>query len=160
MVRIAGTEVPLENFVGGEFRAGAGPEFEVIDPATGESIASVASVSPDQLDDAVDAAAAAFPAWSAVSPAERSTALLAMAQAIEDNEAAFSSLESLNVGKPISGVPEEIGIRGRQPALLRRRGPHARRPGRPASTWPATRRCSGATPSGWSGRSRPGTTRS
>ena len=110
MVRIAGTEVPLENFVGGEFRAGAGPEFEVIDPATGESIASVGSVSPDQLDDAVEAAAAAFPAWSGVSPAERSTALLAMAQAIEDNEAAFSSLESLNVGKPISGVPEEIGF--------------------------------------------------
>jgi len=110
MARIAGTEVPLENFIGGEFRAGAGPEFEVIDPATGQSIASVGSVSPDQLDAAVDAAAAAFPAWSGVSPAERSAALLAMAQAIENNEAAFSSLESLNVGKPISGVPEEIGF--------------------------------------------------
>jgi 1-pyrroline dehydrogenase len=110
MARIAGTEVRLENFIGGEFRAGAGPAIEVIDPATGEGIASVASVGPEQLDAAVDAAAAAFPAWSGTSPAERATALLAMAQAIEDHEAAFSSLESLNVGKPISGVPEEIGF--------------------------------------------------
>ena len=160
MVRIAGTEVPLENFVGGEFRAGAGPEFEMIDPATGESIASVASVSPDQLDDAVDAAAAAFPAWSGVSPAERSTALLAMAQAIEDNEAAFSSLESLNVGKPISGVPEEIGFAVDNLRFFAGGGPHARRPRRRGSTSPATPRCCGATPSGWSHRSPPGTTRS
>jgi betaine-aldehyde dehydrogenase/aminobutyraldehyde dehydrogenase len=110
MARIAGTEVPLENFIGGEFRAGDGTTWEVIDPATGEGIASVNAVSPDQLDAAVAAATSAFPAWSGTSPAERATALFAMAQAIEENEAAFSSLESLNVGKPISGVPEEIGF--------------------------------------------------
>jgi len=110
MARIAGTEVPLESFIGGEFQAGTDDPFEVIDPATGEMIAAVAAVGPAQLDAAVAAASGAFAAWSGLSPAERSTALLAVAQAIEDNEAALSSLESLNVGKPISGVPEEIGF--------------------------------------------------
>ncbi|HXQ18534.1 MAG TPA: gamma-aminobutyraldehyde dehydrogenase [Acidimicrobiales bacterium] len=110
MARVAGTEVPLENFIGGAFSAGGGSSWAVIDPATGEPIASVASVSPAELDAAVAAAAGAFPAWSATSPGERAAALLSIAQVIEDNEPVFSALESRNVGKPISGVPDEIGF--------------------------------------------------
>jgi 1-pyrroline dehydrogenase len=110
MARIASTEVPLENFIDGEFCSGHGSTWEVVDPATGDAVATVGAVSPDELDTAVGAAAAAFPAWSATAPAERAAALLAMAQAVEDNEPALSSLESLNVGKPIGGVPEEIAF--------------------------------------------------
>src|SRR5580692_2558132 len=110
MTTVAGVDVTLGNFIGGAFVPGGGEAHAVIDPATTEVLAEVASSSPAEVDAAVTAARGAFDTWAGISPAERSAAILAIAQIIEDNADELSTLESVNVGKPISALPEEIGF--------------------------------------------------
>ncbi len=110
MTTVAGVDVTLGNFIGGSFRPGGGQSHAVIDPATTEVMAEVPASTPADLDAAVAAAAGAFSGWAGTSPAERSAALLTIAQVIEDNADDLSVLESRNVGKPISAMPEEIGF--------------------------------------------------
>ena len=62
--------------IGGEWRSASdGETIEVLDPATGEPLASVASGSEGDAIAAVDAAAAAGSEWSATAPADRSEIL-------------------------------------------------------------------------------------
>ena len=110
MTTIAGNEVRLEHFVDGDFRAGGDGLLPVVDPATTETVAEVPRAGAKEIDAAVAAARRSFPAWAATSPGERSAMLLAMAQAIEDDADALVALESLNVGKPIAGLPEELAF--------------------------------------------------
>jgi 1-pyrroline dehydrogenase len=110
MTTVGGTDVTLQNFVGGEFRAGRGAVQTIVDPATGEVLAEVAGADDDDVAGAVAAANGAFAQWSHTTPGERSAALLAVAQAIEDNAEMLGVLESINVGKPISSMAEEIGF--------------------------------------------------
>jgi 1-pyrroline dehydrogenase len=110
MTTVAGVDVTLGNFIGGSFRPGGGQAQAVIDPATTEVLAEVDAATPADVDAAVAAAQAAFAGWAGASPGERSAALLAVAQVIEDNADALSALESTNVGKPIAALPEEIGF--------------------------------------------------
>src|SRR5436305_882136 len=98
----------IKNFVGGELHDAYGGSEPILNPATGEQIAT-APVSTDMdVDAAVDAAAAAFPAWSATTPGERALALLRIADAIEERGEEICRVESLNVGKPIEAMREEI----------------------------------------------------
>jgi len=110
MTTVAGVDVTLGNFIGGAFRPGGGQAHAVIDPATTEVLAEVHAAGPAEVDAAVAAATGAFAGWAGTSPGERSAALLAVAQVIEDNADALSALESANVGKPIAAMPEEIGF--------------------------------------------------
>jgi 1-pyrroline dehydrogenase len=110
MTTVAGVDVTLANYIGGAFRPGGGPAHAVIDPATAEVLADVPGAGPADVDAAVESARAAFDGWAGLAPAERSAALLAIAQVIEDNADELSALESANVGKPISTLPEEIGF--------------------------------------------------
>ena len=59
--------------------------MDVINPATEAVLAKAPRASKAQLDKAVAAAKAAFPAWSATPIDERKKALLAMADAIQNN---------------------------------------------------------------------------
>ena len=107
---MATTSKPSEirNFVGGELHDAYGGSEPILNPATGEEIAR-APVSADMdVDAAVDAAAAAFPAWSETTPGERSLVLLRIADAIEERGEEICRVESLNVGKPIEAMREEI----------------------------------------------------
>ncbi len=97
------------NFIGGEF-VGGGTTAGVVDPATGEEITQVADSGPAEVDAAVAAAAAAFPAWAARTPRERSEALLALAQLIEDHVDELSEIEMRNVGKPKSIIGIEMDL--------------------------------------------------
>ena len=110
MTNIAGVEVPLEHFVGGDFRDGGDGILTVVDPATGDALAEVPRAGTDQIDAAVSSAVAAFPRWAATSPGERAGALLALADAIEANAELLGRLESVNVGKPVSAVPDELAF--------------------------------------------------
>ena len=96
-------------FIGGEKVAAAEGETEpVINPATGETIGEVAKGSARDVDIAVEAAERAFEGWSNVSPAQRSLALLKLADRVEENAEELAQLESLNVGKPINVARDEI----------------------------------------------------
>lgn len=87
-------------FVNGRFQAGEGAAEPVVNPATGDLMVSLTSASEAQVDSAVAAAEAAFPAWAALTPRERSRALLRIADGIEANAASFARLEADNCGKP------------------------------------------------------------
>jgi len=103
--------MPDQNFIGGEWVAAqSGATDAIIDPATGLTLAEVASSDKADVGAAVDAAAAAFAGeWGASTPGDRSNALWALAQVIEDNLEELGKLESQNVGKPINTMDEEMG---------------------------------------------------
>src|SRR3954469_13555690 len=98
-----------KNFVGGEWvDAVDGGTMEVLNPATGETIAEVPSGTQADVDRAVEAAKKALPEWLETTPGERAEALLKLADAIEENAEELAELESANVGKPLSYWRDEI----------------------------------------------------
>ncbi|MCJ7597161.1 MAG: gamma-aminobutyraldehyde dehydrogenase [Methyloceanibacter sp.] len=86
--------------IGSKFVAGSEAAEAVINPKTEETIVTLPDASPAQVDAAVQAADSAFKTWSRTTPAERSTLLLKLADAIEKDAEAFATLEALNCGKP------------------------------------------------------------
>ncbi len=100
-----------QNFVGGEWvDAVEGGVDEVINPATGETIAEVPSGTQADVDRAVAAAKAAFVEWRETTPGERAAMLLALADALEEHAAELEQAETANVGKPHSIVVDEIPV--------------------------------------------------
>jgi betaine-aldehyde dehydrogenase len=79
----------------------------VINPATREVIASAPLSSEEDVDRAVAAAKGAFETWSATTPAERSAALLKLADRIEENADEIADIESANAGKPRQAFLED-----------------------------------------------------
>jgi betaine-aldehyde dehydrogenase len=99
----------IDNFIGGAFAAPrAGETEEVRNPATGEVIAVAPLSDASDVDAAVGAASRAFEGWSSTPPGERALVLLRIADALEARGEELSVVESLNVGKPIAAMREEI----------------------------------------------------
>ncbi len=90
--------------IGDRIEAGQGEAETMLNPRTGATILEVPEASPAQVDAAVAAARGAFDAWSRTTPAERSAALLKIADRIEAEADAFAALEALNCGKPINAA--------------------------------------------------------
>jgi betaine-aldehyde dehydrogenase len=97
----------LQNFIDGESVAAQGELEPVLNPATGEELARAANSSAEDVERAVAAARRAFAGWSAATPAERSTALLALAALVEDNADELARMEALNAGKPLAAVQSD-----------------------------------------------------
>jgi len=103
------TAEEIRNFIGGEERPAAdGGSEPILNPATGEVIAHAPLSGAEDVDAAVQAAQRAFPCWRDTPPGERSLALLKLADAIEEHGEELCRLESLNVGKPIEAMREEL----------------------------------------------------
>jgi aminobutyraldehyde dehydrogenase len=90
--------------IGGALMDGAGATEAILDSATGRQIATVRESGPEQIDAAVAAAEKAFDGWSQTPPKDRATALLALADRIAADGAAFAALESQNTGKPLAAA--------------------------------------------------------
>jgi len=86
--------------IGGRLSAGEGHAERIVNPRTGGLIVEVPEASDAQVDAAVAGATAALDSWSRTTPAERSTLLLKIADAIERDAESYADLESLNCGKP------------------------------------------------------------
>jgi len=84
--------------------------FELIEPATGNPLASVSRASADDVDRAVRAAQAAFGAWRRMNSRERGRMMLRLAQLIRDHAEELARIESRNVGKPIRDSRDEVGL--------------------------------------------------
>jgi betaine-aldehyde dehydrogenase len=98
----------LKNFVDGEFVDPAeGRTTAVINPSTGEEIAQAPDSTAEDVDRAVKAARAAFETWGTTTPGERATALLKIADAIEENADEIAELESANAGKPLQTFKDD-----------------------------------------------------
>ncbi len=108
---MASTTETLSNFIDGERVAGSGETEPVLNPATGEELARAPISTPEDVDRAVLAARRAFDSWSNTTPAQRSQALLALADVVEEHGEEFARLEALNAGKPIEAVKgDEIPV--------------------------------------------------
>src|SRR4051812_42522869 len=100
-----------KNLVGGEWvDAVDGGTMEVINPATGETIAEVPRGTEGDVDRAVEAAKKALPEWLETTPRERGEALLKLADAIDEHTDELAELESVNVGKPLSSAKDELPV--------------------------------------------------
>jgi 1-pyrroline dehydrogenase len=101
----------LLNYIGGSWQPSSdGATAEVMNPATDEVIATVPVSTTAEVDAAVEAAGAAFPEWADKTPRERSEALFAIADVIENNLDELRRLEMDNVGKPLSIVDFEFDL--------------------------------------------------
>jgi len=93
----------LKNFVGGKFAdTRDGRTSDVIDPSTGEPYAHAPISSAEDVDGALHAAAEAFGAWRDATPADRSLALLKIADAVEARADDLVAAECRNTGKPVA----------------------------------------------------------
>jgi betaine-aldehyde dehydrogenase len=94
--------------IDGEWVQGSSDEsIDVVDPATGEVIASFQSATAADVDAAVAAARRAQPAWAALSPRERSSVLHAISAEFTDRLEEFTAIEVIDAGKPITAAREE-----------------------------------------------------
>jgi aminobutyraldehyde dehydrogenase len=95
--------------INGNLVKGESQPEDILDPATGKSLAKVPAASRGQIDAAVRAADAAFDGWARTPPKDRAALLLRLADRIEADGAAFAKLESQNCGKPLaSALSDEI----------------------------------------------------
>lgn len=101
-----------ELFKTGYFAAGkwqqSGATFEVVNPATGESIASVAKAGKKETQAAIDAAYAAFPAWKRKTAKERSEILYRWYELILENKHYLAALMTAEQGKPVEEAEGEV----------------------------------------------------
>jgi betaine-aldehyde dehydrogenase len=105
--------VPARQMViGGEtVDAADGQTFDVVNPATGRTIATAPLGGPADVDRAVEAARKAFDdrkGWASWAAGKRGRSLAKFAALIKDHTEELAQLESQNVGKPITGARGEI----------------------------------------------------
>jgi aldehyde dehydrogenase len=91
-----------DNFIGGKWvPAVKGQTFDNISPIDGRVVCTVARSTAEDVELALDAAHAARESWGRASPAERSLALLRIADRIEQKLDLLALVETIDNGKPI-----------------------------------------------------------
>jgi betaine-aldehyde dehydrogenase len=104
---MATTTETLSNFIDGESVPSEGDTEAVLNPSTGEEIARAPISTAQDVDRAVSAARRAFDGWSQTTPAQRSQALHAIADVLEQHGDEIARLEALNAGKPIEAAKDD-----------------------------------------------------
>ena len=98
--------------IGGEaVDAADGQTFDVVDPATGRTMATAPLGGREDVDRAVEAARKAFDdrkGWANWAAGKRGRSLSKLADLIKKNSEELAQLESHNVGKPITGSRGEV----------------------------------------------------
>ena len=101
--------VETELFIGGKWvPAASGDRFDVLDPATGEVIASVADGAEGDAAAAVDAAAAAGPGWAKAAPRVRGEVLRRAFELMTERADDLAKLISLENGKALADAKGEV----------------------------------------------------
>jgi succinate-semialdehyde dehydrogenase/glutarate-semialdehyde dehydrogenase len=96
-------------FIGGRWiETSEGGGEEVVDPSTGETIATLPHASEGEIDAAAEAARAAFPAWRARTALERSRILRRAAQILRERLDVYASHITIEQGKPIAEARVEL----------------------------------------------------
>jgi aminobutyraldehyde dehydrogenase len=100
---------PDGQFIDGKFQPSTSTELiDVIDPCIEKPIAQVAAGTAEDVDNAVAAALRAKRSWGRLTPKERSTILLRIADRVEQNTDLLVRLESANAGKPFPVSHDDI----------------------------------------------------
>ena len=101
--------VPTDLWIGGKWRKSSdGERFDVTDPATEKTVASVASASVEDAQAAVDAAGNAFEAWAAKKPRERGEILRKAYELIIRDQERLAKLITIENGKALSDSRAEV----------------------------------------------------
>jgi len=101
--------VPTDLYIGGKWRKSSdNKRFDVIDPATEKTIASVASASVEDAKAAVDAASAAMEGWAARKPRERAEVLRKAFELIIRDTERFAKLMTIENGKALPDSRAEV----------------------------------------------------
>ncbi len=113
------TKVTLDSrpFIDGRRCNGRSDErFEIRNPFNGEILAVAPACSSEDVDRAVQGArhAAADGCWSERSPAERAVVLRRLADLVENNGEELATLDTLQVGIPLTITREDIGLCARK----------------------------------------------
>jgi acyl-CoA reductase-like NAD-dependent aldehyde dehydrogenase len=95
--------------IGGEQVVGAGASFEVENPYTEETIASVGEPSGEQLDAAIAAARDASPTWASTPAVERGEMLHEVAARLRARTGEIAEVMTLEGGKPLVENSDEVG---------------------------------------------------
>ncbi|KAJ1510813.1 Aldehyde dehydrogenase 8 member A1 [Coelomomyces lativittatus] len=93
--------IQLQNFIHGEFIS---PQdcIESINPSTEQVHLRLPRSGEHDIQQAVTAAQQAFPMWSSLSPQQRSSYLIHIADLLEQHASEFAKAESQDQGKPVT----------------------------------------------------------
>jgi succinate-semialdehyde dehydrogenase/glutarate-semialdehyde dehydrogenase len=101
--------VPIDLWIGGKWRQASDQgRFDVIDPATENTIASVASATVEDAKAAVDAASLAFEGWAGRKPRERAEILRKSYELIMRDAERLAKLITLENGKALPDSRGEV----------------------------------------------------
>jgi malonate-semialdehyde dehydrogenase (acetylating) / methylmalonate-semialdehyde dehydrogenase len=99
----------LDNYIGGRWTPAAAAEtLDVVNPATGESLARVPLSGAQDLDLAVQAARAALPAWRAVSTIARARLLFTLRERLDARREDLAGSVTAEMGKTIGDARAEV----------------------------------------------------
>jgi succinate-semialdehyde dehydrogenase/glutarate-semialdehyde dehydrogenase len=105
--------LPSGLFIGGAWRdASGGATFDVADPATGRTIATIADASPDDGITALDAAVDAAAEWAATAPRVRAEILRRAFDLLQERKLEMATLMTLEMGKPFAESLGEVAYGG------------------------------------------------
>lgn len=95
---------PIRLLIDGEWLEGSDEPLTILDPSTGEELATAAAAGTTDVDLAVRAARRAFDdgPWPALRPKERAKLLWRLAELIEEDQEELALRESLDTGKPLA----------------------------------------------------------
>jgi malonate-semialdehyde dehydrogenase (acetylating) / methylmalonate-semialdehyde dehydrogenase len=102
----------LRNYVGGGWVDAAGAEtLDDFNPATGQVVAQVPLSGEADVDAAVRAARDAFPGWRETAPQKRARAVMALREALWENQERIARLVTEDMGKTLADARGEV-LRG------------------------------------------------
>lgn len=102
------TLLETRSYINGEW-VEADKTYDVVNPATGEAVASVADFGRQGVKEAIDGAYAVQKEWAALTAKERADILLKWHDLILDNQEDLAQILTAEMGKPIAEARGEIG---------------------------------------------------
>src|SRR5712672_1847476 len=110
MTPVAAPPTPrLTNFINGQWTDSSAREWrDVINPATGETLAQVPLAEAAEVSKAIDAAAAAYPAWRRTPPEDRIQPLFKLKQLLEDHLDELARIITQENGKTFAEAKAEL----------------------------------------------------
>ncbi|WP_129647676.1 NAD-dependent succinate-semialdehyde dehydrogenase [Peristeroidobacter agariperforans] len=104
-----GRAIPTDLLIGDRWRGGAeGQRIDVINPSTGEVLASVADATIKDGIESIEAASRAAPAWAATPPRKRAELLRSCFERMVANSEWLAQLISLENGKALADAKSEV----------------------------------------------------
>ena len=88
----------------------SGIPLTVVDPSTGQTIASVGEADDRVVDQAVQSAVLAFRSWRDRRPLERGRVLMSIARMLEEHANDLADVEAIDTGKPRSQALGDVMI--------------------------------------------------